>query len=236
MTEQHRAYVFDTETTGKHQPVIVETALLPMLIVEGYPLPATMQAEVHRWNPGKPIEAGAWATHFIEDADVANERPSTEFALPTHNHYLIGHKVDYDWDAAGKPKNVRRICTLTISKTIWPEMESHKQLAVLYTLNPGMAKQLSRDTHSAGADVLMCAEILRHAAIKVGGWDSWEAVWKFSEQARVPKVMPFGKHNGEPLGNLPQSYVHWALKNLADMDEYLRQALEEVARARDAGV
>ena len=236
MTEQHRAYVFDTETTGKRQPVIVETALLPMLIVEGYPLPATMQAEVHRWNPGKPIEAGAWATHFIEDADVANERPSAEFALPTHNHYLIGHNVDYDWDVAGKPKNVCRICTFAISKTLWPEMESHKQLAVLYTLNPGMAKQLGRYTHSAGADVLMCAEILRHAAIKVGGWDSWEAVWKFSEQACVPKVMPFGKHKGEPLGNLPQSYVHWALKNLADMDEYLRQALEEVARARDAGV
>ena len=110
MTEQHCAYVFDAETTGKHQPVIIETALLPMLIVEGYPLPAAMQAEVHRWNPGKPIEAGAWATHFIEDADVANERPSAEFALPTHNHYLIGHNVDYDWDVAGKPKNVCRIC------------------------------------------------------------------------------------------------------------------------------
>ena len=65
MTEQHRAYVFDTETTGKRQPVIVETALLPMLIVEGYPLPATMQAEVHRWNPGKPIEEYAKQLHAM---------------------------------------------------------------------------------------------------------------------------------------------------------------------------
>lgn len=229
MTEQHRAYVFDTETTGKHRPVLVESALLPMDIMDGCPVPVAMQADVQRWNPGKPIEAGAWATHFIEDADVRGCRPAAEFALPTHNHYLVGHNVDYDYEVAGKPKNVRRICTLAISKALWPEMESHKQLAVLYTLNPGMAKQLGRDAHSAGADVLMCAEILRHAALKAGGWADWEAVWKFSEQARIPKVMPFGKHKGEPLEKLPQSYVHWALKNLSDMDEYLRRALEEVA-------
>lgn len=230
---EHRAYVFDTETTGKIAPRLVESALLPMDIVEGVPAPVSPQAVVKRWNPGKKIEPGAWATHFIEDADVANCPPAAKFSLPAHNHYIIGHNVDYDYSIAGQPSNVRRICTLAIAKKLWPEFESHKQLAVLYALNPHMAKTLGRDAHSAGADVLMCAEILRQAALHLRNlgvvWSSWEDVWKFSERARVPETMPFGKHKGTPINELPGDYIIWALNNLKEMDPYLRKALENAA-------
>ncbi len=40
--------------------------------------------------------------------------------------------------------------------------------------------------------------------------------------------MPFGKHRGVPIKDLPKDYVRWALGNLADLDEYLRRALEAV--------
>ena len=55
---------------------------------------------------------------------------------------------------------------------------------------------------------------------------SWEAVWAFSEEARIPETMPFGKHRGVAISDLPRDYVGWALKNLTDMDPYLRKALE----------
>jgi len=36
--------------------------------------------------------------------------------------------------------------------------------------------------------------------------------------------MPFGKHKGTPLRDLPPSYVNWCIENLAH-DNWVRQAL-----------
>ena len=53
-----------------------------------------------------------------------------------------------------------------------------------------------------------------------------ETLYQFSEYARIPKTMPFGKHKGVPIAELPVDYVRWAIANLTDMDKYLRGALE----------
>lgn len=49
------------------------------------------------------------------------------------------------------------------------------------------------------------------------------------ELARKPlsldNKMPFGKHRGEKLRNLPKSYVNWLLANATELDDDLREAL-----------
>jgi exodeoxyribonuclease X len=46
-----------------------------------------------------------------------------------------------------------------------------------------------------------------------------------SEKARTPTTMPFGKHKGMLLADVPSDYKQWLLTR-GDIDPYLRKALE----------
>jgi exodeoxyribonuclease X len=46
-----------------------------------------------------------------------------------------------------------------------------------------------------------------------------------SEKARIPKVMPYGKHKGELISQMPADYKQWMLRQ-DNVSEYLRKALE----------
>jgi hypothetical protein len=47
--------------------------------------------------------------------------------------------------------------------------------------------------------------------------------------------MPFGKHSGCRVADVPSSYLAWALTNVSRLDWSLRQAIEaELARRHDA--
>ncbi len=51
-----------------------------------------------------------------------------------------------------------------------------------------------------------------------------EQLWLASESARIPTVMPFGKHKGMPLLEVPSAHKQWLLRQ-SDLDTYLRKAL-----------
>jgi hypothetical protein len=44
--------------------------------------------------------------------------------------------------------------------------------------------------------------------------------------------MPFGKHKGEPLIDLPDSYLAWLIREATNMDDWLREAIEAEAKVR----
>ena len=52
-----------------------------------------------------------------------------------------------------------------------------------------------------------------------------ENLWLLSEEARIPSVMPFGKHKGLAIADIPNDYKRWLL-NQDNVDPYLIQALE----------
>lgn len=74
------AYVFDTETTGLNDPVIIEAAWMQPNDITN--LFSISDCYSERFCPGKPISIGAMAVHHILDEDVATCRPSHEFTLP----------------------------------------------------------------------------------------------------------------------------------------------------------
>lgn len=213
------AIIFDTETTGFHEPRIIEAAWLECSILPGG-LIKLGDDFCQRYNPGKPIACGAMAVHHIMDEDLVNEPSASLFRLPEVT-YLIGHSVDYDWEVAGKPE-VRRICTLALARRVWPDAE-HSQSALMYLLERARAREMVRNAHSALADVRMCSIILGHlvAALQV---QSLEDLWIKSEEARIPTHMPFGKHKGWAIKDLPSDYVRWLLRQ-PDVDPYVRAAL-----------
>jgi exodeoxyribonuclease X len=216
-----KVIVFDTETTNVTEPEIIEAAWLE-LCEEGEP-----ETYYERFFPEKDISLGAMATHHIILSDLVGRRYSKEFALPEVD-YIIGHNIDFDWKAAGSPE-VKRICTLALSRWLFPEIDSHSQSAMMYYLfEKDDARELCKNAHSAVADVRNCRLLffrlkaeLETRGVPVG---TWEEIWQASEKARIPLVMSFGKHKGVAIKDVPPDYKRWLL-NQPDIDPYLIQAL-----------
>ena len=108
------AIIFDTEATGIVDPVIIEAAWIAVDSLA----PVTLGDTFHqRYQPGKPISLGALATHHIMDEELVDCPPAASFRLPDDLQYLIGHNIDFDWQAVGQP-DVKRICTLALARRV----------------------------------------------------------------------------------------------------------------------
>lgn len=212
--------IFDTETTGKNNPVVIEAAWLKLDSINPF---STSDSFNQRYNPGKPIDLGALATHHILDEELIDCPPADSFKLPENTEYIIGHNIDYDWDVIGQP-NIKRICTLALARKVWPQLDSHNQSALLYYLDRSNAKEKLKSAHSALADVHICSEILKNACIALN-ISNFDDLYKTSEDARIPTHMTFGKYKGYLISDIPNDYKRWLL-NQENVDIYLRKALE----------
>ena len=218
-----KSIIFDTEATGIKEPVLIEAAWLELESIEPF---IVTNPFVQRYNPGKPIPLGALATHHIMDEELVDCPPASRFKLPDDVSYIIGHNVDFDWEVIGKLK-IKRICTLALARKLWPDLDSHNQGALLYYLDRNTAREQLQNAHSALTDVGICAVILNRICQQLG-IKTIEDLYIESEKARIPTTMPFGKHKGLPLADLPNDYKQWLL-NQGDIDPYLRKALANIA-------
>ncbi len=202
--------IFDTETTGINEPVLIEAA---GIIINGSPLNKHAETFNSRYNPGKPISFGAMATHNILDCDLIDCPPASDFKLPEDTAYLVGHNIDFDWEVVGKPENIKLIDTLPMSRKIWPHFDSHNLGALSYALCEESERIKIRkklvSRHSALTDVELCLELLRFILKEKQELKSWGDIWRFSEEARIPDIMPFGKHKGTAIKDLPDDYKRW---------------------------
>ena len=81
-----------------------------------------------------------------------------------------------------------------------------------------------RNAHSALADVWICSKVVGQIIDKLHPV-SFDTFWEMSEKARIPTTMPFGKHKGELISQMPSDYKQWMLRQ-DNVSEYLRKALE----------
>ena len=165
------------------------------------------------------------ATHHIYDEELQECPPSSLFKLPEDTEYIVGHNVDYDWQVAGNP-NVKRICTLALSRSLYAGLDSYSQSAMIYKISRPLARDMLRNAHSALADVKNCLVLLANLIQRLDGIESWNDLWLASEKARIPTTMPFGKHKGMPIDQIPEDYKQWLLRQ-SDVDPYLIKALTQ---------
>jgi exodeoxyribonuclease X len=227
-----RAIVLDTETTGIDNPDVIQLA---------YSEPAESPHAVDTahcvmFRPTKPIALGALATHHILAEELQHLEPwPGRWELPAGTEYIVGHKVDFDWEAIGKP-DVKRICTLALARYVWPDLDSHSLGALTYYIHDHReAKSLLQSAHSASTDILLCHHVLLRL-IDAAGAKTWPDLWALSEKARVPVRFWFGKHGpqGEKPGRLiseirreDPSYIHWCLTKCDQVtsDPYAQKAM-----------
>lgn len=224
-----RAYVVDTETTGAEPvPEVMELAVIGCY---GNPYEGGLTSATifqGRFKPSGQINFGALAVHHILPHDVTN-CPASALArahLPTDMTYMIGHQVDYDWEALGKPP-CKRVCTLAMARAIWPELDSHTLSALSYALSGDLQKTRQRliaGAHMAEADALLCLELLEHIYQHAGKrMETLEELWQFSEFCRIPTVWGFGKHKGKKIAETDSGYLRWCIKEV-EMDPYVKEA------------
>lgn len=224
------AYIFDTETTGFNEPQVIQAASLAISL-EG----EIGESYTQFFCPSKPIEYGAKAIHHILECDLESSPPSSAFVFNNfvNTPYVIGHNIDYDWEVSGKPA-VKRICTLALARHFWPTMDSHSQSALMYLHFGDQARAFLVGAHDAGEDVLNLGRLwkglflpkLRHV---IGGWPTWEEIWQVSEDARIPRVMTFGKYKGQSINDVDRGYIQWYLRQ-PDTDPYVVSAFHRVLK------
>lgn len=224
--------VIDSETTGKKDSQPVELAFLEI----GFPALEVKDSLDCYFKPTIAIEYGALATHhitksFLEDKPVVFGEVYNNVLADFHSaNYYIAHNCDFDWSVLGSP-DIKRICTLAISRYLHPELDSHTQSAMLYYYYGDRAREMVKDAHNALVDVKNCLKLFDRllytaASRSLITWEcSIEDVWEFSEKCRIPEVITFGKHEGMKIADLPWDYKNWILGKEDQFDSYLIKAV-----------
>lgn len=195
-----------------------------------------------RFQPTQSIQLGAMATHNIIPSDLEGCAKSELFELPDDVFFLIGQNIDFDAKCMGVYEldlpAIRRICTLALSRWLFPEVDSHKQVAMIYHIGHQIgdlawARDLTSKAHAALDDVRVCAVLLRFliGEMRKRGYvvDSWDELHELSEQARIPKVMSFGKHKGDLISDVPSSYAQWYSRQ-DETDHYVIKAFKKAGK------
>ena len=164
-------------------------------------------------------------------AEVFSEQVEGCYGKPLHGDplVLVGHRISFDRSflTGLLPENTIDLCTLRAARAIWPFAEDHKLSTLRVAL--GLRKD-SGVAHRVMADVLVTHDLLKTimATLNV----NLRELTEWSQRPQVLRVVPFGKHKGEPFDQVPKSYLRWADNNLQDIDMDLAHTIKHYLAKR----
>ncbi len=203
----------DTETTGFTHNRLVQLAY------EHHP---TGERRVEHFKPPVPIEDGAAKVHGKTN-DMAESWPTFagskyELHLPKllKENILVCHNAKYD---IGVLQNEgievgQYICTMEVARAVLPTATNHK-LQTLRTEIGFDVPEGDLTAHDAMGDVLVMIGLFAYMwRIEQNKGLFGEEVAKrwVSISSGIPEKMPFGRHRGVPIAQLPTEYVAWILQ------------------------
>lgn len=237
--------IIDTETTGLKMPQAVEVAYITMHpelkeIKNRFEFELETQHEEdglvtfnERFKPSKAIEEGASRTHGIYMKDLLHCRPSKEFELPKHT-YFIAHNANYDHRVLGKPETTM-ICTLQLARLAYDKdkigLANHKLTTLIAFLYKEEGMAMIKDAHGALEDCKLTYYLILKLLEDMPYINSWADMAKLCKQAKKAVVtkMPFGKHRGIAIGEVPRDYLQW-LMTTEGLDDNLATAIQKVLK------
>ncbi|SOC37047.1 exodeoxyribonuclease X [Rhizobium subbaraonis] len=229
--------VFDTETTGlpeEGKPAgLLEVGWTDVVVDDGGAVVTITDPIAHLCNPfvaapGLEIDPGAAAAHHIEKEDVAG-CPTPEVIL---RQLMAGadvfacHNREFDrqfFTGGEKPM----ICTLKAAKRIWPTMERHSNQYLRYALKLPVDRYIASLAHRAGPDTHVTAHLLARM-IEEGA--TLPEMIRWADAPVLLVRMPFGKHRGSPVMELPADYLRWL--NGTELDRDMRHTLRHIMKQR----
>lgn len=214
--------VIDFETTGKDWPYYaVEAAWIE--VDENLNEICSLESLI---EPPVPIPAETSKIHGIYDDDVAEKPTIDEFFYELSDDRfsslsvcVIGHNVFFDLRLF-EPYcgSCQPLCTCSASRLHFPKLYNHKLQTLVRHLDIS-----GQQSHRAMDDARLSLEVLRSL-----NTDLQMSIPELVEFALTPPedcVMPWGKHRGTSVSQLPTSYLKWLLPNTNP--DYLRVAVQQ---------
>lgn len=161
-------------------------------------------------NPQMPIEPEAHKVHRISAEMLAGKPTLEQFLHVQHGdkfaaeHVLVvAHNAAFDLPMF-KPfcQKVTALCTMRLAQTLCPTAQNHK----LQTL-ASMFSVAIEPTHRAMTDAGACFQLLRSIAAKHD--KSIDELVAMASESSLESLMPFGKHKGLKIKDLPSDYAAW---------------------------
>lgn len=219
-----RPIYYDTETTGikADKDRIVELAAFD---------PVRKKSFVQLINPECPIPPEASAVHRITD-DMVQQEPTFQEVAESFVHFcegdsvLIAHNND-SFDLHFLRHEFQRcnqemppwkfIDSLKWARRYRPDLPRHSLqfLREVYGFE-------ANNAHRALDDVIILEKVFKSMIDDL----SMETVMELMSQSRSVSRMPFGKHQGKPLDQVPKDYVRWLSGNGA-LDKPENKELKE---------
>lgn len=219
-----RAIYYDTETTGikAERDRIIEIAAFD---------PEKNLRFEEFVNPGCPIPPEATAIHAITNEMVASapsfaevgkafsEFCSGEVVLIAHNNDqfdLLFLRQEFNRHQLEMP-NWKFLDSLKWARRYRPDLPRHtlQFLRETYAIPANQA-------HRALDDVIVLHRLFEQMTDDL----SIKQVYELLNKPRALQHMPFGKHQGQPLNKIPQTYVRWLAENGA-LDKSENKELKE---------
>ncbi|MEM8628503.1 MAG: DUF3820 family protein [Chlamydiota bacterium] len=202
-----RTIYYDTETTGIHpnQDRIIEIAAYD---------PDSAESFTRLINPGMPIPKEASNIHNITDSMVENapsfHEVGQEFAtfcsgdvyLVAHNNYAFDRPfLEEEYKRAGLDLPPwQHVDSLPWARRFRPDLPRHSLqfLREIYGIP-------ANNAHRALDDVVVLHKVF---SLMIDDLPI-EMVKKLLDKPQVVRRMPFGKHQGKALKDVPKGYVSW---------------------------
>lgn len=184
-------------------------------------------------DPQQPITHSASGIHGLTYDDVKDSPTMEEFFTDPTCYgkriqgpvTLIGHRISFDRPAVEPyvDGEIFELDTLRFVRWIYPDMDDHKLSTCLHAL--GLPRD-SGNAHRVMADVLTAYHLARHIADRLS-----MTLPELAARAQQPipiNSLPFGKHRGEPIGQVPKSYLRWLINSDMKLDSDYQATINEI--------
>ncbi len=214
----------DFETTGLTPPIgAVEFAYV--LINEAMEVISEACTLV---NPKREIEPGAQAVHGISAEDLVGAPTLEEAIRPLQGTpiVLIAHNLPFDIKIAGPHLDVvGEVCTLALSRQYLRGTPDRPLLNHKLTTVRDFLGLPNYEAHRALGDTHTSLNVLRRILHDHGL--TLDKIIKRQAKPRLLHTMPFGKHAGMVLSQVPLEYRRWLL-GAGNLDKDLAYSLRKL--------
>jgi exodeoxyribonuclease X len=187
------------------------------------------------FNPGMPISIDAMAVHHITNEMVQDKsvfRGSDAWTqlqdlMTSDSNVMVAHNAAFDVDMLKKegiePKKV--VCTFKLARYLDKDgvIPRYGLQYLRYYLN----LNVDATAHTALGDILVLEAVFRHfhaQAVEEFGDDAVAKIIEVSNKPVLYRRMPFGKHKGLKMEEVPFDYLKWLATT--DLDVDLRYTVE----------
>lgn len=229
-----RYFVLDTETTGvEDDDKVVELGWVE--IDSEFNVLNQRESLI---DPQRVIAPEASAVHGLVLEDLQNSPTIEEFFSVdgpscygqkiTDPVVLIGHRISFDTRFV-KPyvtNIVQELCTLRWFRRLYPSSGNHQLQTAIYAL--GLPR--SEAAHRVMGDVMSAYHLCRHICERTG-----LNLRELAEASAGPmevQYIPFGKHKGEKLVDVPTGYLKWMLNTMDGLDVDLKFSAKQILNKR----